>query len=85
MESYKIEFSKSAEKELNEIDQKFIARILKKIKSLAVDPFSISKRLVARAGYRLRVGDYRVIFDIFEDEKLIFISKIAHRKDVYRK
>jgi mRNA-degrading endonuclease RelE of RelBE toxin-antitoxin system len=36
MESDKIEFSKSAEKELNEIDQKFISRILKKIKSLAV-------------------------------------------------
>jgi mRNA interferase RelE/StbE len=85
MESYKIEFTKSAEKDLGRIDKQFIAKILEKIDDLALNPLEISKKLQARSGYRLRVGDYRVIYDLEEDSKLISIFKISHRQDAYKK
>ncbi len=84
MASYKIDFTRSADKELNKIDRQFVARIVEKIGDLEIDPYSNSKKLVAKSGYRLRVGDYRVIFEVFEDKKVVLISKISHRKNVYK-
>lgn len=84
MASYKVEFTQIAEKELNKIDKQYIPKILAKIKSLKNDPFTYSRKLKAKSGYRLRAGDYRIIFDIFENQNLISIFKIAHRKDAYR-
>ena len=88
MGSYKIELRRSAEEDLRKISPpKFITNILKKIESLPGNPFPRqSLKLSGEQGmYRMRVGDYRVIYEVDQDSNRIVIHYIRHRKDVYRK
>lgn len=79
---YKISFEKKALIELKKLDLLLAKRIIKKIKELHEDPFSKDiKRLKNQTSFRLRVGDYRVLFELFEEE--IKILKIGHRKNIY--
>ncbi|PIN90630.1 type II toxin-antitoxin system RelE/ParE family toxin [Candidatus Pacearchaeota archaeon CG10_big_fil_rev_8_21_14_0_10_32_14] len=67
---------------LNKLESSIVNRILKKIDEFSSDPFSHDiKKLKGDLGYRLRVGDYRVIFDIEKD--IITILKVGHRKNIY--
>lgn len=85
MESYKITFKKSVSKDLRKIPKKDILRILKAIKALADDPRPPqSKKLSGQEKYRLRQGNYRVLYSI-EDEKLIIqVVKVGNRRDAYK-
>ena len=88
---YIIEFTSKAEKDLGKLPKQTIARILEKIDKLADDPRpSGYKKLtdfhVSDAPdelYRIRIGDYRVIYAIEEEIITITIVKVAHRKEVY--
>ena len=62
------------------------ALIRSKIRELALNPFAVPnvKILVGRPGYRLRTGDWRVIFEVAQNEQAISILKIAQRGGVYR-
>ena len=81
---YQIEWTKKALDNLYELDNFISQRIAKKINELSINPFfNDVKRLKGIHGYRLRIGDYRVIFDIEGDS--IFILKIGHRKNIYKK
>jgi len=62
------------------------ALIRSKIKELALNPFAAPnvKSLAGRPGYRLRIGDWRVIYEVAQDEQAIFILKIAQRGGAYR-
>lgn len=88
---YIIEFTNKAEKDLGKLPKQMIARILEKIDKLANDPRpSGCKKLtdfhVSNAPetlYRIRVGDYRVIYAIEEEFITITVVKVAHRKEVY--
>lgn len=85
MVKYRIEFKKSASKELNSIPNKEIKRILNSIDQLSEEPRGAnSKKLSASEYYRIRVGDYRILYKIKDEILIIYIIKIAHRKDVYR-
>jgi mRNA interferase RelE/StbE len=86
MASYKIEWKRTAEKELERIDKQYISKIVKAVEKLAIDSHpSNSKKLVGYKNiYRLRVGDYRVIYNIVEDKVIIEVIRVAHRKDVYK-
>jgi mRNA interferase RelE/StbE len=79
---YEIKFEKRAFQELNKLNQIISRRILKSIKELE-ESFQNKdiKRLKGQDNYRLRIGDYRVIFYI--DNNLIKILKIGHRKNIY--
>lgn len=62
-------------------------RILSKLEALAVDPYSPShnvKKLLNREGYRLRIGDWRVIFEINDGQLLILVMELDTRGDVYK-
>lgn len=77
--------SPGAEKDLDKLNDELVIRISKKLKELILNPFSPdSKKLVGKQGYRVRVGDYRVIYEVDKANKLIAIIKVAHRKEVYR-
>jgi len=79
---FKIIWDEKAYDELNNFEFIVSKRILKKVKELSENPFSKDiKRLVGQEGYRLRVGDYRVIFKI--DRDTILILKVGHRKNIY--
>ena len=85
MVKYKIEFKKAAVKELDSISKKYIKKILTKIKDLAVNPRpNGSVKLTNREQYRIRQGNYRILYSIEDYRLVIFIVKIAHRKNIYK-
>ena len=85
MASYKIIVKKSVAKDLRSIPKKDIQRILAAIQNLADDPRPPqSKKLSGQERYRLRQGNYRILYSI-EDEKLVVcVVKVGNRRDVYR-
>ncbi|MCP4674335.1 MAG: type II toxin-antitoxin system RelE/ParE family toxin [Deltaproteobacteria bacterium] len=81
-------YTKSARKTLSKLASNVRTRILAKLEHLAKDPFAQSldvKRLTGTAtGYRLRSGDWRVIYDLDEGELRVLVIKIGARGDVYK-
>jgi mRNA interferase RelE/StbE len=85
MASYKLTIKKSAEKELKDIPQKDANRIVRSIQSLASEPRPAgSKKLLAQTYYRIRQGDYRIIYFINDSNRVVDIIKIGHRREIYR-
>ena len=86
MGSYKILWKKSAEHDIRNIDKKYIPKIISVIESLPKNPFpkGASKIKISTSNYRIRVGKYRVIYQVDTKDKLITIYHIRHRKDAYR-
>ena len=81
---YSLDFSKQALKELEKINEPFYSNIKQAIFNLTQDPRPIGyKKLKGRAGYRIRIGNYRVIYAIFDNELIIEIVTLGHRKDIY--
>ena len=79
---FSIEWTTKALKESEKLEKAVFIRILQKVEELKEDPFSKDiKRLKGETSFRLRVGDYRVIFDISGNK--IFILKVGHRKNIY--
>lgn len=87
MASFKIELKQSAERDLRRIPSTHVANILGKIESLGETPFpQQAQRLTnVEATYRLRVGDYRVIYQVDSKQTAITVVYIRHRREVYRK
>lgn len=84
MPAYKLTISQTAQKQLNKLPENVADRLIDSIYLLAEDPRpSGSKKLKGRNGYRIRTGDYRIIYDIFDNTLLIIIIAIGHRKDIY--
>jgi mRNA interferase RelE/StbE len=82
---YKITLKKRAMKALEKINEPFYSKIKTAIYSLANDPHPVgSKKLIGRDGYRIRVADYRIIYEIFDDILLVDVIDIGHRKDIYQ-
>jgi len=85
MEKYEISVKKSAVKELEDIPKKELQKIINKIKSLSSDPRPQgSQKLSHREQYRIRQGDYRIIYSVQDDELTVHIIKVGHRKEIYR-
>ncbi len=81
---YSVEFSKSAQRFFNKLDD-FEAKIIsKKIKEMEEDPFRNLKRLQGNKLWRLRIGDYRVIVDVIVSKNKIYIVRIGKRSNVYK-
>jgi mRNA interferase RelE/StbE len=86
MDEYRIEIKKSAGRELRKIKGKDQERIIERILGLAQDPRPpSSKKLSGEEKYRIRQGDYRILYQIFDGTVLVVIVKIGHRRDVYKK
>jgi mRNA interferase RelE/StbE len=84
---YKIVFTKQVYKSLRRIPRDVIARMRQRLDQIAQDPYAeyanVTK-LQNRPGYRLRVGDWRVIYDVQADELIILVLKVGSRGDIYR-
>lgn len=83
---YLITFSKQADKALRKMPSNIAQNIVKKIKELSINPDIMKnvKKLTDHPGFRLRSGDWRIIYVINKNEKLIQIVKIKTRGDVYK-
>lgn len=85
MAGYKIEIKRSAAKELEKIRGQTRERIVEKIRSLAENPRPPhAKKLSGEEKYRIRQGDYRILFRVDDLVVTIVVVKIGHRRDVYR-
>lgn len=85
MGKYKILFKKSAVKDLKQLAKADCVRINKKIKQLADNPRPVgAKKLTGENYFRIRIGNYRVIYSIEDHELIVILIKIAHRKKVYK-
>lgn len=83
MASYKIEFKASVAKDFKPIPKHDVQRIVKAIEQLKVEPRPVNAiKLSAQERYRLRVGQYRVLYEIVDSRLLITVVKVAHRKHV---
>jgi len=83
---YELLIETRAQKQLAKITQPYQDRIIAAIRGLAGQPKpAASKRLSGRQAWRLRVGDYRVIYEINEESLLILVITIGHRREVYRR
>lgn len=83
---YEIEISESAEKYLGKIPKKDRLKIIAKIDALEEETMPIgSKKLQGhKVLYRIRSGDYRIVYSIIKNQLIVLIVEIGHRKEIYR-
>jgi len=85
MAGYNIFFKESVEKDLRAIPKKYLQKILSRIEALAKDPRPPGhEKLSAQEKYRVRQGQYRIIYSIQDRELTVWVVKVGHRKNVYR-
>jgi mRNA interferase RelE/StbE len=83
--NYRLLIKPSAAKELQALPANDRKRIVTKIRNLASDPRPPgAEKLSGQEKYRLRQGDYRVLYSVDDSQKILVIIKIGHRRDVYR-
>jgi mRNA interferase RelE/StbE len=84
---YTVEFERSAKKELDRLDGPIRARVLRKVAALADDPRpppGVTRLVGADDLWRIRVGDYRVVYVIEDDRLVVLVVRVAGRGKVYR-
>jgi len=85
MAAYSVFFRESVHKDLRAIPKRDLARILERISALAEDPRPPGcEKLTGDERYRLRQGDYRILYSIQDDRLEVWVVKVGHRSDVYR-
>lgn len=84
MAKFKIEIKKSAAKEIKKLPPVYLKRIILKIGKLADDPRpNYCIKLTNQEKYRIRVGIYRILYEIIENKLTVIVVKVGHRNDVY--
>jgi len=86
VEKYKVTIKRSAVKEIEAIPQKKVRQlIIKRIGQLAVNPRPPGAiKLSGHERYRIRQGFYRIVFDIEDNEAVVIVVKVGHRKNIYQ-
>lgn len=86
MGKYKVELTRTAEKSLRRLPKKNLPKILAALSGLSFDPFPDGCRKLSGElhTFRIRISDYRIIYEVLEKVVLVKVLKIGHRKDVYR-
>jgi mRNA interferase RelE/StbE len=83
---YAVKLHPAVKKQLKRIDKKQAERIVSRIDDLSDNPYPTAcEALIGREGYRIRVGDYRVIYEVKDKILLVHVIRVGHRKDIYKK
>lgn len=83
---YSIFIERYAQKQIMKLDKQVIPQIKKTISTLADDPRSHHcKKLKGEDAWRIRTGNFRIIYEIDDEEHIVTIISVGHRKDIYRK
>ena len=86
MASYKIKIKATAVKELNKLPKKDLQKVVSKIQSLSSNPRPAGcEKLSGEEKYRIRQGNYRIIYSIEDKQLIVIVVKVGHRKDVYKR
>ena len=78
---YRLEVTKSTQRELDKLSDKEFDRIVPAIRSLRENPRPKGSRKIRRNIHRIRVGDWRIIYAVFDKDRLVIIGKIARRSE----
>jgi len=82
---YRVDITRAAEKDLADLTRRDHRRVVARIRALARDPRPHgSEKLSGEEKYRIRQGDYRIVYAIDDARSVVTIIKAAHRRDVYR-
>lgn len=83
---YKVEFTKGARKLFRKLSQELQDRIQSKIDDLAIQPRpdGVKKLQGEEHSYRIRVGEYRIVYEIYDDILLVSIVRVGHRNKIYK-
>ncbi len=83
--SYTIKWRPEAVKELRKLPKEIAERVVKRVDIAKEKPKHFLEKLVDDPGYKVRIGDYRAIIDIIEDERVIAVRFVGHRKNIYKR
>ena len=84
--SYSLVIKRSAERELRSIQKQDMRRILSRIQALAHQPRPPgSEKLSAEDRFRVRQGDYRIVYAVDDERRIVEVVKVGHRREVYRR
>ena len=84
---YKIVLSPRVNKELNKLKGPMRRNVDRALLKLQQNPYIIKFKFLKNrdlADFRIRIGSYRILYDVYEDKKIIYILRIGYRKDIYR-
>ena len=88
MAAYRVEFVKSAQREFERLSSRMRSKTVEALGLLVQNPYSellkVKKLKGAEDLYRIRLGDYRLVYEIRDELLIILVIKIAHRREVYR-
>ena len=83
---HRIDLSRRAEKDLDRLPPRGAARVIAALRGLANEPRPPgASKLVAVEGYRVRVGEYRIVYDVDDAAEVVTVYRIGHRREVYRR
>ncbi len=83
--NYTVELRPKVSKDLKKIDKRDAIRIAERIVALSYNPFPLaSTKMVGQDAYRLRVGDYRVLYEVHNHILLVHVLRVGHRKQIYK-
>ncbi len=86
MASYSINLKPSVEKDLRHLSKRLVARVVERIEKLKADPFP--RQAIKLSGterfYRIRVSDYRIVYEVDTQAEQVTIHYVRHRREVYR-
>jgi mRNA interferase RelE/StbE len=89
MAEYSVEFVRSAQKELEKLPARIRDRVFEALKLLSLNPYSellkVKKLKGAADLFRIRLGEYRVVYEIRDERLVVVVIKIGHRREIYRK
>ncbi|MHB8762978.1 MAG: type II toxin-antitoxin system RelE family toxin [Deferrisomatales bacterium] len=86
MASFRVEWKRSALKELRGLPRDAVRRLVEVVAALGADPMPAGAKKLAGAEhtYRLRVGDYRVVYSVWSAVLIVEVVRVGHRREVYR-
>ena len=82
---FDIVFSDKALKQLKKLDKQIQKRVINALERIRIRPETYLTKLVGDPGYKIRVGDYRVIIDLDKGKLMILVIKVGHRRNVYKR
>lgn len=83
--AYSVRLSRTGERDLRALPKQEIVRLLRRLEQLAAQPRpSGAKKLKGEEAYRVRQGDYRIVYEVQDEARVVIVYRIRHRREVYR-